>query len=267
MRDGLRYLLLLLAGLMAVLFVISFTAWGLTTYGSIRHLVGDLAAQPDKAAGLQGQYEDMATYFAGGSGDTFTYHFMSAPVAINKTQAAGMGDSDVISLVLDIYVSGLYNNDLPSGSPGFAGTFIGPTGNLLYGVTALIFAIAFILFTAGAVLWFPESPRPSHLKSAGKTLAVVSVIVFLVFTLLPGLLKSLVWGSLSNTSSARDLLSVLEPNIMAPLLWNTILVILVAAAIYGAGYWLETRGDAGAVFKESRPSAPQAPENRKRRSL
>jgi hypothetical protein len=65
MRDGFRYALLLAAGLVAVLFVIAFTAWGLTTYGSIRHVVGDLAAQPDKAAELRDQYQEMVTQFAG----------------------------------------------------------------------------------------------------------------------------------------------------------------------------------------------------------
>jgi hypothetical protein len=55
MRDGLRYALLVVAGLLGVLLVVSLTAWGLTTYGSIRHVVGDIAALPDKAVALERQ--------------------------------------------------------------------------------------------------------------------------------------------------------------------------------------------------------------------
>ena len=267
MRDGFRYLLLLVAGLIAVLFIISFTAWGLTTYGSIRHIAGDMAAQPDKAADLRDQYEDMTTYFAGSTGNIYTYHFRLAPITVDRVQVSGMGQSGVISLVLDSYASGLYNNNLPSGGPGVAGMFIGSTGNLLYAITSLILVIAFILFMACAILWFPDRPRSFNMKSAGKVIAVVCTLTFFVFALLPGLLKSLFWGSISNSGATRDILSIIEPGVVGSLLRNTLIIILLTAVLYAAGYWMGARGEVRAVFKASRASAQQDPEDHKRKSL
>ena len=276
MRDGFRYALLLAAGLVAVLFVIAFTAWGLTTYGSVRHVVGDFAAQPDKAADLRDQYEEMATQFAGGA-NSFTYYFRSAPITVAPEQAGGMSESEVISLVLDTYTSGLYDNSLQSGGLGAANVFVGSTGNLLYAVTALVFAIAFVLFTAGAVREFPDLTLPLKLKSAGKTIAAFCAAVFFIFALLPGLLKSIFWGPIGNSSANRDALTLLEPLVVGSLLRNTLLVILIAAVVYGAGFWLSTKGDVKDMFKASRASAQKAdhpvnhnhtgPENHKRRSL
>jgi hypothetical protein len=268
MRDGFRYALLVAAGLVAVLFVIAFTAWGLTTYGSVRHVVGDLAAQPDKAADLRDQYEEMATQFSGGA-SSFTYYYRSEPITVAPEQVTGMGESEVISLVLDVYTSGLYDNSLQSGGLGAANVFVGSTGNLLYALAALVFAIAFTLFTAGAVRGFAELPLTFRLKSAGKTIAAFCAAVFFIFALLPGLLKSLFWGSVANGSSIRDSLDILEPGIVGSLLRNMLLVILIAGAIYVAGFWLSNRDDIRDLFKASRVSAQKdnAPQNRKRRSL
>jgi hypothetical protein len=268
MRDGFRYALLLAAGLVAVLFVVAFTAWGLTIYGSVRHIVGDFAAQPEKAADLQGQYEEMATRFAGGA-SSFTYYFRSAPITVAPAQVAGMDESAVISLVLDTYTSGLYDNNLQTGGLGAASVFVGSTGNLLYAVTALVFAIAFIFFTAGAVRRFRDRPLPFKLKSAGKTIAAFCAVSFFLFALLPGLLKSLFWGPAANNSAIRDALNMLEPVVVGSLLRNTLLVIVLAGILYVAGYWLNTRGDVKEMFKTSRVSAQKehAPENHKRRGL
>jgi hypothetical protein len=104
-------------------------------------------------------------------------------------------------------------------------------------------------------------------------------VVFFVFALLPCLLKSLVWGSFSNGTALRDVLDVVEPLIVGSLLRNTLLVIVIAGILYFAGYWIETRGDPIALFRESRASARKDHNhgnygngnhdngNRKRRSL
>lgn len=270
MRDGYRYALLLAAGLVAVLFIIAFTAWGLTTYGSVRHVIGEFASQPDRAADLRDQYEEMLTRFANGA-SSFTYYFQSAPVTISSSQVAGMSESLVIDLVLDAYASGLYNNTLQTGGLGAASKFIGSTGNVLYAATAIIFALAFAVFVAGAVLGFEDCPRPFKLKSAGKTIAAFGVAVFFIFALLPGFLKSLIWGSVANTALIRDALSIIEPAVVGSLLRNTLLVIVIAGIIYVAGLWIETNGDIRTMFKSSSPSArkTRGPDNqsRKRRSL
>lgn len=268
MRDGFRYALLLAAGLVAVLFIVAFTAWGLTTYGSVRHIVGDFAAQPDKAADLRDQYEEMATQYASGA-SSFTYYFRSAPITVAPAQVAGLGEGEVISLVLDIYTSGLYDNSLQSGGLGAANVFVGSTGNLFYALTALIFAIAFIFFTAGALRGFEDRPLPFKLKSAGKTIAAFCAVVFFIFALLPGLLKSLFWGPVGSNSAIRDALNLLEPLVVGSLLRNTLLVIVLAGILFVAGYWLSTKGDIRETFRASRASTQKenVSENRKRRSL
>jgi hypothetical protein len=268
MRDGFRYALLLAAGLLAVLFIVAFTAWGLTTYGSIRHVVGDLAAQPDKAVDLQDQYRDMVTSFAG-SGETFTFHFQSAPINIGRAQVAGLGETEVISLVLDTYTSGLYDNNLAAGGLGVASVFVGSAGNVLYLLTALVFLVAFALFTAGAIREFPEYQTPYKMKSAGKTIAAFCAVVFCFFAFLPGFLKSLFWGTVANNSGARDIIGIIEPLAVGSLLRNTLLIIVIAGILYAVGYWLGTKGDVEAVFKTSRASAQKehVPEEHKRRSL
>jgi len=269
MRDGLRYSLLLIAGLIAVLLIVSFTAWGLTTYGSIRHIVGDMAARPDKAAALQGQYGDMVAYFAAGDGSSFTYHFGSAPITVTMTQVTNLSEDQVIGLVLDGYASGLYDNDLPSGGIGAAGFFIGSGGNPVYAlVTILLFAV-FALALASAVLGFPESPRPFKLKSAGKAMAVAGTATFFVFAFLPGLIRSLYWGSIANDPSIKDLLVMIAPMIATSLLRNTLLLLVLAAALYAAGWWLHVKGEAEASWVGA--AAPQkvrnGQQNKKRRSL
>ncbi len=210
----------------------------------------------------------MVTSFAG-SGETFTFHFQSAPINIARAQVASLGETEVISLVLDTYTSGLYDNNLAAGGPGVAGVFIGSTGNILYAVTALVFFLAFILFTAGAIRGFPEYPGPYKMKSAGKTIGAFCVVVFCLFALLPGFLKSLFWGSLANNSGARDIIGIVEPALVGWLLRTTLFVIVIAVIVYVASYWLETKGDVKAVFKTSRASAQKEniPENHKRRSL
>ena len=269
MRDGLRYALLLAAGLVAVLFIIAFTAWGLTTYGSIRHVVGVMAGQPDRAADLHDQYQDMVTSFTGGNGDTFTFHFRSEPITITQAQVAGLDEAGVISLVLDTYTSGLYDNSLTSGGLGAAGVFVGSTGNLLYALTALIFATGFILFTAGAVRGFADLPGPYKLKSAGRTIAAFCAVVFVLCALLPGILKSLFWGSVANNSAARDSLDILEPLVVGSLLRNVLLVIVIAGILYVAGFYVGSRGDATVPVKAIHAPAHKEhePENHKRRSL
>jgi|AGTN01.1.fsa_nt_gi hypothetical protein len=167
MRDGFRYSLLIVASIIAVLFVVVFTIWGLTTYGSVRHMVGGLAAQPDKAADLRDQYEEMTTRFASGDG-SFTYYFRSAPITVARADVAGMSESEVISAVLDSYASGLYDNTLKSGGLGAASAFVGSIGNLLYALASILFAVIFSMLVAGAVMGFPDSSRPFKLKSAGK---------------------------------------------------------------------------------------------------
>jgi hypothetical protein len=271
MRDGIRYALLVVGGLLGVLLVVSFTAWGLTTYGSVRHIVGDMAAQPDKAVSLQDQYEDMAIAFAGSS-DSYTFHFNSAPVDVGRSQAEGLDRAAVIGMVLDAYTSDLYNGRLTNGGPGFAGIFFNATGNLIYFLTMLIIAVIFIAFVAGGILPFTDIPMPDRLKSAGKVIAVVCVLAFLLFAFIPGLIKSFAWGSIANADAARDILDILEPVLISSLLRNTLLMIIIGGILFGAGYYIEIQEGGQGRPQPARATnhqeihVPRA-DNRKRRGL
>ncbi len=236
MRDGIRHAILVVAGLLGVLLVISFTAWGLTTYGSIRHIVGDMAAQPDKAVSLQNQYDDMTIAFASGN-DAYTFHFNSAPVDVGKSQAEGLDRDAVIRLVMDRYASDLYNGRLTAGGPGFAGIFFSATGNLIYFLLMLIIAIMFIAFVAGGIVPFTGTPMPDRLKSAGKVIAAVCTVAFLFFAFIPGLIKSIAWGNIANADAARDILDIIEPALVSSLLRNTLLMIIIGGILFGAGYY------------------------------
>lgn len=246
MRDGLRYALLLIAGFVAVLFIISFTAYSLTTYGSIRSIVGDIAAQPEQAASLHNQYSDMQNYFTQGKGDTFTYHFGSLPLSVDRSQVSGMSEKQTTDLVMDIYASNLYIVKYNTGIMGKVGSFIGSSGNGMYTIVTALLGI--VLLVAGAAALLPRwtGPLPLKLRDAGKVLVIFCAVAFVIFMLAPSIAKSIVWDSIPNSDSGRDILHVVESKITASLLFNTLLMAILGIAMYAAGYFLDARSQTGA---------------------
>ncbi len=232
--------LVLSAGLMLVLFIFSFTAWGFTTPAETRHFVGEVAAQPVQVAGLHDQYEAMTAYFSSGAGDTFTYFFRSSPVVIEKAQVAGLDEAGVIDLVLDTYADQFYDNRLASGGPGPAGFLITAPGRTIYGAVAVLTAISFVVF-AGTFLAIPDRPLGDRLKSAGKTLALACVLALVLFVLLPGIVRSFFWTEVVK-GGAADVWNMVEPAAVGLLLRNTLIALALAVLVYVVGFLLARKG-------------------------
>lgn len=231
----------LIAAVLFVVFIFSFTAWGSTTYSSTRHFVGAVADQPETASDLQAQYEDMTAYFASGTGDSYVYIFRSSPITVTKAQVADKSRDDVINLVLDTYASQFHNNELASGGPDASGILINGTGNLIYLIMAMVTAVAFLAVMARVFLSFPDHPRSHKLKSTGKALAIACACAFVLFALLPWLLRSIFWSAITE-GGADDVWNMVEPVILSSLLLNTVIALVLAIALYALGYWLALKG-------------------------
>jgi len=232
-----------------MLFIFSFTAYGFTTYDTIRQVVGDVAAQPDEAANLQVQYDEMTSYFSG-TGDTYTYEFRSSPIDVTRAQVTGKSRDAVIGTVLDTYANQFYDNSLTSGGPGEAGIVISRTGNQIYGVTALVTAVAFIAFLAWAILGFRDVPAPEKLKGTGMALALACVFAFVIFILIPILIKTFLWSAIVE-GGADDVWSMVEPVALGSLLQNTAIGLVLAIVLFVVGYLLTKKGG-----PDEKPGAP-----------
>jgi hypothetical protein len=257
MRDGLRYALLLLAGFVAVLLVVSLSAYSLTTYGSIRAIVGDVAAQPGQAASLQSQYKDMQKYFSEGRGDTFTYHFGAMPISIGRDQVSGLDEGRTLEMIVDIYASSLYLVKYNTGLMGSVGSIIGSSGNGMYAAITVALALALAVAGAAAVLPQWQGAFPARLKDAGKVLIIFCAVAFVFFLLAPGIVKSVVWDSIPNTGSGRDIVRVIESRITSSLLLNTLLMMALGLVLYAAGYVLGLGGAGKSAPIVSRTHARQ----------
>ncbi|OPY25348.1 MAG: hypothetical protein A4E28_03210 [Methanocella sp. PtaU1.Bin125] len=231
----------MLAGIALMMFIFSFTAYGFTTYDAIRGFTGDVAARPDQAADLQAQYGAMTAYFSGNTGDTYTYEFRSSPIEVTRAQAAGKDRDAVIGIVLDTYANQFYENSLAAGGPGEPGVVISRTGNQVYGIIALISAIAFIAALARAILGFKEVPVAEKLKGTGIALAAASVFAAFIFILVPTLVKAFAWNAIVE-GGADDVWTMVEPVALGSLLQNTAIGLVLAVVLFVVGYLLAKKG-------------------------
>jgi len=223
-----------LAGVLLMRFIFSFTAYGLTTYDTIRHVIGDVAAQPEQTADLQTQYNDMISYFSGNTGDTYTYQFRSSPIDVTKAQVTGKGQDAVIGMMLDTYANQFYNNNVTSGGPGEPGVVISKTGNQIYGIVALVTAIGFIAVLAWVIFGFRGVAMSEKLKGTGKSLMLACVFAFALFILVPLLVKTLFWSAIVEVN-ADDLWTMAEPTALTSLLQNTGIALVLAIIVFVAG--------------------------------
>jgi hypothetical protein len=239
-----------LAGVLLMLFIFSFTAYGLTTYGAIRQTVGDVAARPDQAADLQAQYAAMNAQFASGTGDTYTYQFRSSPVDVTKAQVAGKDRDAVIGIVLDTYANRFYDNSLTAGGPGEAGVVITRPGNQIYGIIALATAIAFVAVLAFSVFGYRDVAVSEKLKGTGKALVLASIFACIIFILVPVMIKALFWGAIVE-GGADDVWTMTEPAALGALLQNTVIALALGVALFVAGLVLTGKSSpAGAADKK-----------------
>ncbi|AFC99996.1 hypothetical protein Mtc_1243 [Methanocella conradii HZ254] len=236
MALGWRDILYFLMGLIAICLVVSFSAYQLTTYGSVRDALEGIAMQPSQVVGLHEQYDSMVEQFASGGGDTFTFRFGGQSIDVTAYQANGKGESQVIGIVLDKYAENLYNGNV-QGSLSMAAGIAGASANAFYFlVSALLFAAFFIILALSYIQRWYETTM-DMLKGAGKVILVMGAIAFISFLIMPAVVKSVMWASI-NTELGRDVVRVIEPRITGALLVNTLIVILFGALLYGAGFLL-----------------------------
>ncbi|WP_174590980.1 hypothetical protein [Methanocella conradii] len=236
MALGLRDILYFLMGLIAICLVVSFSAYQLTTYGSVRDALEGIAMQPSQVVGLHEQYDSMVEQFASGGGDTFTFHFGGQSIDVTAYQASGKSESQVMGIVLDKYAENLYNGNV-QGSLSMAAGIAGASANAFYFlVSALLFAAFFIILALSYIQRWYETTM-DMLKGAGKVILVMGAIAFIAFLIMPAVVKSVMWASI-NTELGREVAHVIEPRITGALLVNTLIVILFGALLYGAGFLL-----------------------------
>lgn len=224
-------------GLVAICLVISFSAYQLTTYDSIRSIIGETAVQPSGTASLHSQYDDLQDFLTGSTGDSFTYHFAGSYIKVARAQVQGKSEQQCNSLVLDSFTKSFYTGT-DTGDLSFAYGFVGSGANAIYALLAFIFFIvlAGILGAAFIRHWFDDNVE--LLKSSGMIIVAVCIVAFFVFLILPGIVKSMMWGMLYNNTLHQEVLHVVEPRISATFLVNTLIVTLVGAVFYGVGFFI-----------------------------
>ncbi len=234
MALGSREILYFFMGIIAVCMVVFFSAYQLTTYQAIRDDFGGIAAQPSQVVDLHSQYSDMADQFSNNKGDVYTYHYGSQAIDVTAAQARGMGESQVIGIVLDRYTTNFYDGNV-KGDLATASGIVGASANGFYFLAAVLLFAAFavILVVSFVQQWY-ESVK-DLLKSAGKIILIMSVIAFIIFLVMPSVVKSVMWTSIS-TDLGRDVTHVIEPRVTGTILVNILIVVLFGALLYGAGF-------------------------------
>lgn len=253
MKPGIRHGLLVLTGLAAVLLIIFFTVYGLTTYGSIRGIVGSIAAETDQAASFHNQFDEMTGYFAGNKGDTYTFRFGGLPISVDKSEAGGLDETRALNLMLDIYTSNIYHVKYSTGLMGIIGSFFNADANFMFALLALLSLAAFMVLAIASVLPAWEGTLAKKLKDEGLVIVAFCAVAFFVFLIAPALIKSIIWGSIPSSDVARDIIRIIESRVVSSLLLDDILIALVGILVYAVGFFIDRKaGDSGNSSAASR---------------
>jgi 4-amino-4-deoxy-L-arabinose transferase-like glycosyltransferase len=234
MALGSRDILFFFMGIIAVCLVVSFSAYELTTYESVRGVLGNIVADTSQGGSLHSQYNDMVDQFSNSRGDVFTYHYGDQSIDVTASQARSKSESQVIGMVLDKYAVNFYNGNVKGNLATASGVAGAEANGFYFLATVLLFAVFLIIFILSYIQKWYESTR-DLLKSAGKVLLAMGIVAFIVFLFMPSVVKSVMWASISS-DLGRDITYVVEPRITGTFLVNTLIVILLGALSYGAGF-------------------------------
>lgn len=260
MATELRHIAFFFMGIAAICLVMSFSAFQLTTYDSIRSIIGEVATQPSAAVSLHTQFNDMQEQFASGSASSVTYRFAGSQIPVTRAQAQGKNEQQCLSMVLDAFTKSFYTGT-DTGSLSFAYGFVGSGANAIYALFSLIFFVIFVAILGSAFMrqWFGTNVE--LLKSAGLVIVAICIVAFIAFLLLPGLVKSMMWNALYSSTLGQEILHVVEPRVSGTFLVNTLIVMLIGAVLYGVGFFIgfeEAEHAAGGESKASeRLNMPQ----------
>jgi len=251
----LKDILYLFMGIFAVCLVISFSAYQLTTYDSVRSIVGAVATETTQGTNLHMQYLNMLDQFNNNQGNTFTYNWGSQSIGVTMAEAQGQTEPYVISMVLDTYANNIYDGNVPN-ELSTASSLAGSGANSFYFVTAiLMFAAMFVILILSFIQQWYETTKDMF-KSAGKIILVMSVLAFIAFLVLPPIIESVMYGNISSSDWSREVNTVVEPRITSAFLVNTLILILFGALVYGLGFLFhintgEEEVDAGEYFRSA----------------
>lgn len=257
MAAGHGYVLKAVLGLSVILLILSFSAYRVTTFDSVREVVGGLADASTMKASLHSQYQDMKAYFNDGKGDVFIYYFGGMPVAIDKSAVNPNDEAQCTGLVLDIYTSSVYHADRASGIPGAISDIAGANGNGLYLLIALLVFLIFAGTLAATVLG--SMPVPVALRSNGVVISVVAISIILISLIGPGLLMSFTWDTMPGVDGGRGVVYAIISGVAGTLLFNCGVLLVLGLIMYGAGYYLNSQGPVISEEKISRPPSGGAP--------
>ena len=257
MALELKDILYLFMGILAVCLVISFSAYQLTTYDAVRSTVGAVAAETIQGANLHTQYLSMLNQFNNDEGNIFTYTWGSQSINVTMADAQGKTEPSVIALVLDRYSQNIYSGNVPN-DLSTASSLAGSGANGFYFVTAiLMFAAIFVILILSFIQQWYETTK-DMLKSAGKIILIMSVLAFLAFLVLPPIVESVMYGSISGNNWSLNVNSVVEPRITSAFLVNSLILILFGALVYGMGFLFHINtGEEGVEAGEYFRSAPK----------
>ena len=260
MKPGIRHGLLVLTGLAAVLLIVFFTAYGLSTYGSIRGIVGSIASETDQVASLHNQFISMTNFFAENKGDMFTYRFGGLPISIDKSEAGGLDETRALNLMLDLYTSNIYHVKFSSGLMGKISSLFNAEANFIFGILTLIALASFIVLGIAALLPYWEGSFSKKLKEEGLVIIGFCAIAFFVFLIAPALIKSIIWGAIPSSDVARDIIRIIESRVVSSLLLDDILIALLGALMFAIGFFIDRKST------DSTPAVPRGRQDNGRRA-
>ncbi len=262
MALGLKDILFLFMGIIAICLVISFGAYQLTTYGSVRGIVGQIALQPTQIVNLHSQYGEMTDQFANTQANTYTYQWGSQSIDVSKTQVSGKSEQQAIGIVLDKYADNLYHGHV-TGDLATASSISGAGANGLYFIIAILMFAAMVIILALSFIqqWYESTKE--MLKSAGKIILVASVVTFIILLIAPPIIESVMWDSINSNDWGREVNTVIAPIITGTFLVDTLIIILFGALLYGVGFLFhintgEGEVDAGAYLRSTPKRTPNA---------
>ncbi len=234
MAVGPREILFFFMGIIAICLVASFSAYELTTYDSMRGVLGSIVADTSQGASLHSQYNNMVDQFSNNHGNAFTYNCGDQPIVVAPLEVAGKSEDQVIGMVLDKFATNLYNGNYKGNLAILSGIAGAGAHSLFFFATLLLFCAFTAIFVLALTQQWYESVS-GMLKSSGKMVLVLGIIAFVAFLFMPSLVKSAMWSYMSS-DLGRDIAYVVEPRIMGTLLVNMLILILFGALLYGAGF-------------------------------
>jgi hypothetical protein len=232
-RDMLVVLVLLGICLVFVLFV--FGAWYMSTYGSVRGMVGGIASQGTMSTSLTNQYNEMNTAFQSGQ-TSYTYHWGGLAIAIDSSNPYWTSKDTCKNYVLDVYASILYN--VYAG--GDMGRLYSVAGSGEHGTYQLLLIV--LLVVVVGLSWVLWDGLLEYLRKIGLTLIACGVISFLLLMFV----SNIAVGSWLSSASSSQMYNESLPIVVSVIEGNfqsfCFLYLILGVILFAASYFMSNTG-------------------------